>query len=85
MKHSIKVFAGIREAVGVESLTTEIVSGMTACRLKQQLASEYPVAAALIQVSRLAIDQSFVSDETHLLLNPKSVEEIALIPPVSGG
>lgn len=83
MKCSIKLFAGIREAIGSPSVAIEIEPGMTALECREKLASLFPTATDLIQTSRLAVSNTFVSDE-YRLPNDASLE-IALIPPVSGG
>ena len=85
MHHLVKVFAGIRESVGTETLQIEILDGTTALDIKEQLANRYPDAAELIRMSRLAVDQKFVSDEHALAGQASPGDEIALIPPVSGG
>jgi molybdopterin converting factor small subunit len=85
MKCSIKIFAGLREAIGDESITIDMNSGATAKQCKERLAARYPQVAELIAVSRLAVSQAFVNDEDRLPLDASRAVEIALIPPVSGG
>jgi molybdopterin converting factor small subunit len=85
MKCSIKIFAGLREAIGDESISIEMNSGVTAKQCKERLAARYPQVAELIAVSRLAVSQAFVNDEDRLPLDASRAVEIALIPPVSGG
>lgn len=83
MKCSVKLFAGIREAIGSPSVSIEIDSGMTALECREKIASLFPTATDLIRTSRLAVSNAFVLDEYRLPIDPSV--EIALIPPVSGG
>jgi molybdopterin converting factor small subunit len=86
--HAVRIFAGIREAIGTDKVIIEIEPGTRAGELKAALARRYPQAAELIRVSRLAVSESFVDDEETLELAGNSHSntlEIALIPPVSGG
>lgn len=86
--HAVRIFAGIREAIGTDQVTIEIEPETRAGEIKAVLARRYPQAAELIQVSRLAVSESFVGDEETIGLSGNSrsnTPEIALIPPVSGG
>lgn len=86
--HAVRIFAGIREAIGTDQVMIEIEPETRAGEIKAVLARRYPQAAELIQVSRLAVSESFVGDEETIGLSGNSCSntpEIALIPPVSGG
>lgn len=86
--HAVRIFAGIREAIGTDEVLIEIEPETRAGEIKAVLARRYPQAAELIQVSRLAVSESFVGDEETIGLSANSrsnTPEIALIPPVSGG
>jgi molybdopterin converting factor small subunit len=86
--YAVRIFAGIREAIGTEKVIIEIEPGTRAGEIKADLARRYPQAAELIQVSRLAVSESFVDDEETIGLEDSSRSntlEMALIPPVSGG
>jgi molybdopterin converting factor small subunit len=86
--YAVRIFAGIREAIGTDKVIIEIEPGTRAGELKAALARRYPQAAELIRVSRLAVSESFVDDEETIGLAGNSRSntlEIALIPPVSGG
>jgi molybdopterin converting factor small subunit len=86
--YSVRIFAGIREAIGTEKVIIDIEPGTRAGEIKADLARRYPQAAELIRVSRVAVSESFVDDEETIGLVGNSCSntlEIALIPPVSGG
>jgi molybdopterin converting factor small subunit len=86
--YAVRIFAGIREAIGTEKVIIEIEPGTRAGEIKADLARRYPQAAELICISRLAVSESFVDDEETIGLEDNSRSntlEIALIPPVSGG
>jgi molybdopterin converting factor small subunit len=86
--YAVRIFAGIREAIGTEKVIIDIEPGTRAGEIKADLARRYPQAADLIQVSRLAVCESFIGDEETIGLSGNSRSntlEIALIPPVSGG
>ena len=54
---------------------------MTGMRLMQSFFEAFPELDGLRQVTRLAVNQSFCTED--LELDPS--DELALIPPVSGG
>lgn len=83
MDYSIKIFAGIREAIDQDCISLQLDPGVTARDIKDQLAKQYPQFADLIRISRLAVSQAFVDDQQELFL--AEPVELALIPPVSGG
>jgi len=62
-----------------QSLT--VPSGTTVQELIQQLQEAHPKAAPLLKISRVALDCEFAAPETPL----KNAQEVAVIPPVSGG
>jgi sulfur-carrier protein len=74
-------FAQLRLAVGSDAIELAVEQSITGAGLWEQLIKQYP---ALQQVSgpiRLAVNQEFV-DWMHGLQDD---QEIAFIPPVSGG
>jgi len=83
MKCTLRIFAGIREAIGSETIEIDFHQGLTARQFKDRLMDAYPHAADLIKISRMAVANAFVGDEETLVFDTTS--DIALIPPVSGG
>ncbi|MEM0924841.1 MAG: MoaD/ThiS family protein, partial [Planctomycetota bacterium] len=78
----VLLFAGVRDAVGQPSLWVEVSGPISAAELIERLATEIPQAAELIAVSRVAVDGIYLADAAIV---SETAEEIALIPPVSGG
>lgn len=80
MKCSIKAFGISREIVGGKVLELELPEGHTISELKHHLFQKYPTFNDLKSLY-VAVNNEYASDETVL----KAGDEIALIPPVSGG
>ncbi|QKI80864.1 molybdopterin converting factor subunit 1 [Kroppenstedtia eburnea] len=81
MKINVLLFAGVAEAVGKRDLRLELPEKTTVHTLIDRLATEYPDAADLIRHSVIALNQDYA--EADQVIRPG--DEIALIPPVSGG
>jgi molybdopterin converting factor subunit 1 len=77
---TIRFFAAAVEIVG-SNLLARPASLRTVGDVRKWLAFEYPIAQALWANCLIAVDQSYASDD-HVLL---PTEEVAIIPPVSGG
>lgn len=78
---TIRLFAGLAERLGSTVQLSADAEHMTAGRLKALLAAEYPAHAELIQLSFAARNEQYASDSEPL----QPGDEIALLPPVSGG
>lgn len=82
MQITIKLFAGLVDRIGSSVITLDLEGeSPTASDLKKQLADTYPAAEALIAVSFVAVNQEYASPHHPIT----AADEIALIPPVSGG
>lgn len=82
MRLSIHLFAGLSEQLNnsqIEIITNE--ETVTAFRLKQLIAEQYPQAEAIIQHAFVARNHTYAAEDTLL----HEQDELALIPPVSGG
>jgi MoaE-MoaD fusion protein len=77
----IRYFAMIREIVGAAAERREFVDGATAGDLFDALIQDYPRLERLRPVTMVMVNQAYV-DNDHPL---RSGDEVALIPPVSGG
>lgn len=81
MKLRVQLFASLRERAGVSELeVTDLPSGSTLAELKRRLASARPELGDLGHVSGV-VGTEYVPDE-HVL---RAGDEVALLPPVSGG
>lgn len=76
----ILTFGIARDIVGASTLQLETPEVLTVAQLKQQLLSEYPQFGALSSLL-IAVNAEYGADDT--LINER--DELALIPPVSGG
>ena len=81
MKQSIKLFAYLAEQLGAEA-EIQLPALIGKQIILENVAEAFPAAKPEIMECNVAINQAFVSTEEYHL---ESVEEIALIPPVSGG
>lgn len=81
MNVSVRLFAGLRDAVGARLVTLELPESATVVQLKQRLGDEYPVVRAMLDTAVCAIDDEYVPADERI----REHVEVALIPPVSGG
>jgi molybdopterin converting factor subunit 1 len=77
----VRLFAMLREAGGSERIQVHLEPGASVASLRTAIAREFPTLATHLSTTRVAANLQFVSDD-HLLIEG---QEIALIPPVSGG
>ncbi|MCH7698794.1 MAG: molybdenum cofactor biosynthesis protein MoaE [Chloroflexi bacterium] len=81
MKVNISLFAGLHDLVGKRNLTLELTDGATVDQLRNELGQLYPVVVPYLATLVCAVDDEYVPVD-HAL---KDGDEVALIPPVSGG
>lgn len=72
-------FANLREKIGADRL--EINQAVTVGELKKLLINRYPDLAVQFNTSLIAVNQNYATDDTSISLK----DEVAFIPPVSGG
>ncbi len=77
----VRLFAMLREAGGAERIQVRLEPGASVAALRTAIAREFPALATHLGATRVAANLQFVSD-AHIL---SAEQEIALIPPVSGG
>lgn len=77
----VLLFARARDLVNGDSVAVELPTDATVAELRSRLAIQLPVLASLLASSAIAVNREFADDSAALREN----EEIALIPPVSGG
>ncbi len=81
MTLTVLLFAKLRDAAGSDSVTVELHAGTTVADLRRHLAGTYPAVAGLLERSAVAVNHDFADTDRPLAAG----DEIALIPPVSGG
>lgn len=78
-KYNLKAFGIVREIVGGRQVVMEI-NGQTVADVRAHLLTNYPPLVGLRSLM-IAVNNEY-AEETHVL---HETDEIALIPPVSGG
>ena len=81
MKVKVLYFASCREIVGERQAEMELSEGATVSDLVTQVASEHPRFQELAKTAMVSVNQEYV-DPSHSL---REGDEVAFIPPVSGG
>jgi molybdopterin converting factor small subunit len=78
----ILIFGPLAKAAAARELTADIAAGaLCGHAVRNALIQTYPAFKALIIQARLAVNHTFVSDDTAVCID----DEIALISPVNGG
>lgn len=77
---TIKLFGIAKDITGSNTIHVSVDTIATVGALRHWLAAEYPAFAKLKSLA-VAVDSEYAEDEQNIT----DAEEIALIPPVSGG
>lgn len=77
----VLLFAGARELAGHDVVAAKLMSDQTVGELRQRLAQNFPALAQLLTKSAVAVNHDFADDSRVILPG----DEVAIIPPVSGG
>jgi sulfur-carrier protein len=78
---TVKLFAAFQEAIATHEMQLAIPANAPVMQVYDRLASEYPILEKWRSLTRYAVNLDFVESDTLL----KDGDEVALIPPVSGG
>jgi molybdopterin converting factor subunit 1 len=81
MRLRILFLGPARDLTAQSAVSMEVPQGTIAASLRPLVIAKFPAIKAALSTMRLAVNQSFVSED-HVL-HPN--DEVALIPPVSGG
>jgi molybdopterin converting factor subunit 1 len=81
MRITVRFFAIIRERAGVSSIELDLQHGATVDDAAQRIAEQFPAIATMLPRIAWAVNQVY-ADRTAALHDG---DELALIPPVSGG
>lgn len=81
MTHTVFLFARARDLADAERVAVELPPGSTVADLHAALAAQFPPMAALLDRSAIAVNHD--SADAGRVLDDG--DEIAVIPPVSGG
>lgn len=81
MTIQVKLFAALRERAGAQEFPLELPPGTSAARAVEVLVERIPSLQDYVAGAACAVNQSYVPASTVL----QDGDELALIPPVSGG
>lgn len=81
MHVTVRLFARLRDIVGIGELRRELPAGATAGDVWNTLAAEHAALSAYRQVSSCAVNEEYASFSAAL----HDGDEVAFLPPVSGG
>lgn len=81
MRVHVKLFAVLRDKAGVSDLQLELPDGANVSRAVRRLAESHGELTSHLPRVAFAINQSYVKSDAIL----HDGDELALIPPVSGG
>lgn len=78
---NVLLFARLRDLAAAEAIELPYRDGETVQELRRRLAEKIPAMASLLARSAIAVNGDYAKDEQAIVLD----DEIAVIPPVSGG
>ncbi len=81
IKVTVKLFAAFQEAYGISEVTWEFPHNTRVIEILNRCIDEYPELEQWRNLTRFGINLEFASPDTAL----QNGDEVALIPPVSGG
>jgi molybdopterin converting factor subunit 1 len=81
MQLNVQLFATLANKMGQSKVDIELDDGTTVGDMLKIIAAQYPAIAPLLERSAVAVNLTYVKAD-HTLCQD---DEIALIPPVSGG
>jgi len=81
MRVRVRCFAAAREIVGTGELIVELPEGSTLNQLFEQIGRRFPKLARLSGSLLFSVNREYAPGERRLAAE----DEVALIPPVSGG
>jgi molybdopterin converting factor subunit 1 len=81
MKVRVRLFAGLRELIGQQEIIVDLAEEATVADLRDQLCRDYPRLTPFLPALACAVNEDYKSPEHRL----QDGDEVALIPPVSGG
>ena len=74
-------FASAREITGTASIEIDLHEGATVNELREELLKRFPSLEGIEKKFAIALNEEYVVDDSTL----GNGDEVALIPPVSGG
>ena len=81
MRVTVRLFARLREIAGAAEMARDVAPGATIGRIWQELASEFPQLRPYERSISSAVNADYARMDTEL----RDGDEVAFLPPVSGG
>ncbi|HHL71844.1 MAG TPA: molybdopterin converting factor subunit 1 [Bacteroidetes bacterium] len=81
MKVDVKLFAVLREIAGREQVTLELPEPVALTELFEQLSADHPGLTRYQTITSFALNGEYAEPATIV----NDGDEVALIPPISGG
>ncbi|MEA2574629.1 MAG: sulfur-carrier protein [Chloroflexia bacterium] len=81
MKVTVRLFATFREAAGTSENVNQVEPGTTVAQLWDALQTQFPRLQPMAAISAFAVNGYYAKPTTRLA----DGDEVAFIPPVSGG
>ncbi|MFI4873791.1 MAG: MoaD/ThiS family protein [Blastopirellula sp. JB062] len=78
---SVKLFAAIRDVVGADQIELTLSDAADIAEIRASLVQQFPELAAYSPHLSFAVNQAYATETTRVT----TADEIACIPPVSGG
>ncbi|PZV14759.1 MAG: molybdopterin synthase sulfur carrier subunit [Pseudanabaena sp.] len=78
---TVKLFAIFQEVLATNEMQIKLASGTSVVQIFDRLVNQHPHLEKWRSLTRYAVNLNFVEPQTIL----KNGDEVALIPPVSGG
>ena len=77
----LKLFAIAKQLVGSDTIDFELKDGATIAELRETLLQRVPNLSPMRDTLRFAVNSEYADDDTKI----RESDELACIPPVSGG
>ena len=81
MRVTVRLFAALRDAAGWEAQSLDLPDSATVGDARLKVRDELRSAGALLDISAFAVNQQYARPEHRL----REGDELAVLPPVSGG
>lgn len=78
---ALKLFAAARDIAGADSLNLELGETSTVSDIRRAAVAAVPALGPLVERSLIAVNSRYAADNQAV----SPADEVALIPPVSGG
>jgi molybdopterin converting factor subunit 1 len=81
MTITVKLFAAMRDLTGDDTASVDLPDGATVGDLRRELGKRLPLARTLLFSSGIAVNHEVAENDRPV----QAADEVAVIPPVSGG